>query len=99
MSVIVISSIIAFTAVILLLVFILLFAQSKLVQSGDVTIVINDDKDNPVTTPAGWDLAHNLISTKKYFYHRHVEVVVLALCANARLTPVAVVFCQRKLVT
>ena len=64
MSVIVISSIIAFTAVILLLVFILLFAQSKLVQSGDVTIVINGDNDNPVTTPAGGTLLTTLSAQK-----------------------------------
>lgn len=41
----VIASIAAFTVVILLLVFILLFAQAKLVQSGDVTIKINGSKE------------------------------------------------------
>lgn len=53
----IVTSVIAFTAVILLLVFILLFAQSKLVQSGPVTITINGD--NKVVVPAG----NSLLST------------------------------------
>ena len=44
------TSIIAFTLVILLLVFILLFAQSKLVQSGDVKILINGDEERVGTS-------------------------------------------------
>lgn len=39
-----IASIIAFTVIILALVFILLFAQAKLVNSGDVELTINGDK-------------------------------------------------------
>lgn len=64
MSSIVITSIIAFTAVILLLVFILLFAQSKLVQSGPVNITINGDSDNPVVTSAGSTLLSTLSGQK-----------------------------------
>lgn len=41
MSSVIITSIVAFTLIILLLVFILLFAQSKLVASGDVNIIID----------------------------------------------------------
>lgn len=59
-SFIIITSIIAFTAVILLLVFILLFAQSKLVQSGDVKITINGDTENPITASAGSTLLSTL---------------------------------------
>lgn len=59
-SFIIITSVIAFTAVILLLVFILLFAQSKLVQSGDVKITINGDTDNPITASAGSTLLSTL---------------------------------------
>ncbi len=64
MSAIIITSIIAFTAVILLLVFILLFAQSKLVQSGPVNIIVNGDKDNPIVTSAGSTLLSTLSAQK-----------------------------------
>ena len=53
MSLTIATSVVAFSIVILLLVFILLFAQSKLVQSGDVNIVINGDSENPIITSAG----------------------------------------------
>lgn len=64
MSSVIITAVIAFTAVILLLVFILLFAQSKLVQSGPVNIVINGDEDNPVVASAGSSLLSTLSSHK-----------------------------------
>jgi Na+-transporting NADH:ubiquinone oxidoreductase subunit F len=50
--------VIAFSIVILILVFILLFAQAKLVQSGDVTIKINGEKE--VVVPAGSTLLSTL---------------------------------------
>ena len=52
----IITSIIAFTIIILLLVFMLLFAQAKLVQSGPVKITINGDEQNPVVASAGSSL-------------------------------------------
>lgn len=64
MGSVIISAIVAFSVVILLLVLILLFAQSKLVQSGDVTIIINNDKDNPIITPAGGTLLTTLTANK-----------------------------------
>lgn len=64
MSFIIITSIIAFTLVILMLVFILLFAQSKLVQSGDVNIVINGDDGEPVIASAGSTLLTTLGAQK-----------------------------------
>ena len=64
MGIVIISAIIAFSVVILVLVLILLFAQSKLVQSGDVSIVINNDKDNPIITPAGGTLLTTLTANK-----------------------------------
>ncbi|MEQ6121715.1 NADH:ubiquinone reductase (Na(+)-transporting) subunit F [Reichenbachiella sp. MALMAid0571] len=63
-SFIIITSIVAFTLVILLLVFILLFAQSKLVQSGDVKITINGDTANPITASAGSTLLSTLGAQK-----------------------------------
>ena len=59
---IVVTSIIAFTVLILILVLILLGAQSKLVQSGPVQIVINGDDSNPVTTAAGSTLLSTMSS-------------------------------------
>ena len=64
MGTVIISAIVAFSVVILLLVLILLFAQSKLVQSGDVNIVINNDKDNAIITPAGGTLLTTLTANK-----------------------------------
>jgi Na+-transporting NADH:ubiquinone oxidoreductase subunit F len=45
-SMLIFTSIVAFTAVILLLVGLLIFAQKKLVQSGPVKIVINGEKNH-----------------------------------------------------
>ena len=80
MSFIIFTSIVAFTLVILLLVFILLFAQSKLVQSGDVNLVINGDSSNPVVASAGSTLLTTLSAQKIFLpsacggggYLRHV---------------------------
>lgn len=66
MSSIIITSIVAFSVVILLLVFILLYAQSKLVQSGDVKIIVNGDESNPIVTSAGSTLL-NTLSNQKIF--------------------------------
>lgn len=66
MSSVIITSIVAFTFIILLLVFILLFAQSKLVASGDVKIIINGDEKNPLVASAGSTLLSTL-SGKKIF--------------------------------
>lgn len=64
MSFIIFTSIAAFTLVILLLVFILLFAQSKLVQSGDVNITVNGDSDKPIVASAGSTLLSTLSAQK-----------------------------------
>ncbi|MCJ8321179.1 MAG: NADH:ubiquinone reductase (Na(+)-transporting) subunit F [Colwellia sp.] len=45
-----------FTAIVLALVLVILFAKSKLVSSGDVTISINGDPSKAVVTPAGGKL-------------------------------------------
>ena len=45
-----------FTAIVLALVMVILFAKSKLVSSGDVTISINGDPEKAVTTAAGGKL-------------------------------------------
>jgi len=60
------TAIVAFTIIILLLVMILLFAQSKLVQSGDVSIVVNGDEANPIVTSAGSTLLSTLSGQKVF---------------------------------
>ena len=49
-------SITIFTAVILVLVFMLLFLEAKVVRKGDQTIIINDDTSKAVTARAGTSL-------------------------------------------
>ena len=49
-----------FTVVVLVLVLVILAARSKLVASGDVDILINDNPDNTIKTPAGGKLLTTL---------------------------------------
>jgi Na+-transporting NADH:ubiquinone oxidoreductase subunit F len=62
MGIVILTAIAAFTLVLLLLVFILLFAQSKLVQTGDVKIIINNDEKNPMIASGGSTLLSTLSS-------------------------------------
>ncbi|EMR02480.1 Na(+)-translocating NADH-quinone reductase subunit F [Cesiribacter andamanensis AMV16] len=62
----IITAIVAFALVILLLVLILLFAQSKLVQSGDVQIVVNGDESQPIVVSAGGTLLSTLSAQKLF---------------------------------
>ncbi len=55
-----------FVLVIVALVLVLMVAKSKLVESGDVTITINDDPEKAITTPAGSTLL-NTLSAEKIF--------------------------------
>jgi len=45
-----------FTIIVLALVVVIMFAKSKLVPSGDVQIIINDDEDKTITTQPGTKL-------------------------------------------
>ncbi len=53
-----------FVFVVVALVMVLLVAKDKLVQSGDVTILVNDDPDNTITTKAGDTLLNTLTGQK-----------------------------------
>jgi Na+-transporting NADH:ubiquinone oxidoreductase subunit F len=64
MTQVVITAVVAFTLIILLLVALLLFAQSKLVQQGDVKIIVNGDEKNPIVAPAGSTLLSTLSGEK-----------------------------------
>ena len=60
MNIEIILGVVMFTAIILSLVGIILGARSRLVSSGDVSIVINGDTSSPVSTPAGGKLLQTL---------------------------------------
>jgi Na+-transporting NADH:ubiquinone oxidoreductase subunit F len=51
-----------FTSLVLLLVMVILFARSRLVSTGDVTILINDDESKAIQVPAGGKLLQTLAS-------------------------------------
>lgn len=55
-----------FTAIVLSLVIIILFAKSMLVASGDIKIDINDDPENSLTVPAGGKLLNTLAAQKLF---------------------------------
>ncbi|KAE9536108.1 NADH:ubiquinone reductase (Na(+)-transporting) subunit F [Ursidibacter arcticus] len=57
-----IFGIVVFTALVLVLAVLILFAKSKLVDSGDITISINDDPEKAITLPAGGKLLGALAS-------------------------------------
>ena len=64
MTGVVLSAIVVFTVVIAILVLVLLFAQAKLVQSGDVTITLNGEKK--ITVAAGSTLLSTLSAQSIY---------------------------------
>lgn len=62
----IIMGMVMFTGVILTLVFVLMFARGKLVSSGDVTILVNDDPSKAIKANAGGTLL-NLLADQKIF--------------------------------
>jgi Na+-transporting NADH:ubiquinone oxidoreductase subunit F len=58
----IIAGILVITVLIILLVLILNIASAKLVNSGDVKIVVNGDEENALTTPAGSTLLNTMTS-------------------------------------
>ncbi|MCK5861793.1 MAG: NADH:ubiquinone reductase (Na(+)-transporting) subunit F [Candidatus Hydrogenedentes bacterium] len=60
----IVMGVIMFCGVVLSLVGVLLIAKAKLVPSGDVRILINDDEDKALTTPAGSTLLNTLAANK-----------------------------------
>ncbi len=58
--------VITFTLIILILVFIILYARSRLVPSGSAKLTINDDPDHALTVPVGGKLL-NVLSENKIF--------------------------------
>jgi len=58
--------VIGFTVVILALVLVLMFAREKLVPSGEVQIIINDDPDHTLTTQSGSTLLGTLAANRLF---------------------------------
>ena len=69
-----------FTAVILVLVAVILFARSRLVGSGEVTISINNDPENEITAPVGGKLLHTLSSQGVFLPTACAGVGTCGLC-------------------
>lgn len=60
MSTEIILGVVLFTVIVLALVVVILSARAKLVNSGDVTIEVNEDAEKSITTPAGGKLLQTL---------------------------------------
>ncbi|QGG79945.1 NADH:ubiquinone reductase (Na(+)-transporting) subunit F [Litorivicinus lipolyticus] len=58
--------VVMFTVIVIALVAVILVARSKLVASGDVTILINDDPSKAITVPAGGKLLNTLADNGIY---------------------------------
>ena len=56
--------VVMFIAIVIALVLVIVFARSKLVASGTINIVINDDEENPVEVPVGGKLVNALAANK-----------------------------------
>jgi Na+-transporting NADH:ubiquinone oxidoreductase subunit F len=84
----VLYGVVAFTLVILALVLILMVAKARLVASGDVKILINDDPSKAVTAPAGSTLLSTLAAAR-----------APAASAASRSTPAAARSCRPKRAT
>ncbi|MFC3151335.1 NADH:ubiquinone reductase (Na(+)-transporting) subunit F [Litoribrevibacter euphylliae] len=62
----VILGVVMFTVIVMALVAVILSARAKLVNSGDVTIGINDDDDKSIVTPAGGKLLQTLAASNVF---------------------------------
>lgn len=58
----IILGVVMFTVIVLSLVAVILSARAKLVSSGDVSIVVNEEESKPIHTPAGGKLLQTLAS-------------------------------------
>jgi Na+-transporting NADH:ubiquinone oxidoreductase subunit F len=56
----IVAGVTMFTVVVMALVALILFARSRLVSTGNVTIEINDDPDKSISVPAGGKLLNTL---------------------------------------
>ena len=62
-----------FAVVVVGLTAVLMVAKAKLVNSGDVRIIINDDEDNALVVPAGSNLLNTLANQKIFLPSAHTR--------------------------
>ena len=72
-------SVLVFTGVVLILVSILNFAESKLLPQGEITINVNGEDDKNIITKPGGTLL-SALAGQSSFYLQRVVVVVCAMC-------------------
>ncbi len=72
----IILGVVMFTLIVLALTVMILFAKSKLVNTGDITVEINEDEDKSFTAPAG-DKLLNMLSSHGILCRQPVVVAVL----------------------
>ena len=82
-----------FTAIVVALVLVILFAKSKLVSTGDVTISINGDPEKAVTAGAGGKLL-GVLADQGISYRQRVVAVVLVASVVYTFTQVVAIFYQ-----
>ncbi|MDZ7764198.1 MAG: hypothetical protein U5K00_07180 [Melioribacteraceae bacterium] len=92
---IIIIGVVMFTLIVLVLVGIILLAKSKLVASGNVEVVINDDPEKTLTVPIGGKLL-NALADREIYLPSACGGGVLAVNVNVLLPKVVVMFCQPK---
>ena len=56
----IVLGIVAFTLIVNMMIFVILFARTRLVSTGDVTVEINGDPEKTITVPAGGKLLQTL---------------------------------------
>ncbi|MNH67829.1 Na(+)-translocating NADH-quinone reductase subunit F [compost metagenome] len=62
----IILGVVMFTCIVMVLALLILFAKSKLVNTGDIAVEVNDDQDKSFTAPAG-DKLLNMLSSQGIF--------------------------------
>ncbi|GIT57952.1 MAG: hypothetical protein Ct9H300mP18_13810 [Candidatus Neomarinimicrobiota bacterium] len=93
-----ILSILIFSGVILILVILLNFAESKLLPQEEVSIKINGDDDKSIQIRPGSTLLSALGPGKRFFFHPLVEEEGHVRFANVRSIQVEEKFCLQRLV-
>ena len=71
---VVLSGVVAFTAIVLLLVAVILSAKALLIPSGNVTININGDASKAVSVPTGGKLLQTLFKTSQVFIDGEIHI-------------------------
>ena len=77
MSIDLILGVVSFCGIVILLVLVIIAARSRLVSTGNVSIEINGDSDNPIVVPAGSKLLQTLADKRQQLVlHQLMEIRV-----------------------